>query len=161
MSSSKLDNETFRLCIFLIGKQRFAVDIMRVREIVRPSAITPVPKSPFGMEGLIDLRGEVLPLFDLRLRFDLKARASIKLPKARFLITRVGGRQLGLAVDHVLEVIDVKRDALKVNANKKLGLNNPFFVGVCPHGDYLAILLNLHRILSNEDKVAIDRLSVP
>ena len=60
-------DEVLRLCTFVVGQELFAIDIMRIREIVRPLPVTPVPKSPFGMLGVIDLRGAVLPVFELRL----------------------------------------------------------------------------------------------
>lgn len=152
-------DESLRLCVFAIGKQTFAIDIMRIREIVRPSPLTRVPKAPFGMEGLIDLRGEVLPIFDLRLRLDLKSRHDVELSQARFLITRLGRRQLGLAVDRVIDVIDVKRSELRINKGLSM-IETPFYIGVCPFKDELAILLNLHEIVSSEDRQAIDRVAL-
>jgi purine-binding chemotaxis protein CheW len=152
-------NERLRLCTFQIGAELFAIDIMRIREIVRPLPVTPVPKAPFGMEGLINLRGEVLPLIDLRARFDLEPRAQLELPRGRFLITRIGPRQLGLAVDDVHDVVEVRRADMRVGQGVLSGRAGELFVGVCPIGDRLGMLLNLHRLLSSEDRVAIDSLT--
>ncbi len=151
-------DEVLRLCTFVVGQELFAIDIMRIREIVRPLPVTPVPKSPFGMLGVIDLRGAVLPVFELRLRFDLPARSAAEQERARYLIVNVGHRQLGVVVDDVRDVVDVSRRGLRAGPNVLAGDAARYFVGLCPVGDRLALLLNLQRLLSEEDRVAIDRL---
>jgi purine-binding chemotaxis protein CheW len=152
-------DELLRLCTFVVGRELFAIDIMRIREIVRPLPVTPVPKSPFGMLGVIDLRGAVLPVFDLRLRFDVPARSAAEDVRSRYLIVNVGHRQLGLVVDDVRDVVDVTRRDLRAGPNVLSGDAARYFVGLCPVGDRLALLLNLHRLISEEDRVAIDGLS--
>lgn len=159
-SSRRVDpEELLRLCTFVVGRELFAIDIMRIREIVRPLPVTPVPKSPFGMLGVIDLRGAVLPVFDLRLRFDVPARTAAEEARSRYLIVNVGHRQLGLVVDDVRDVVDVTRRELRAGPNVLSGDAARYFVGLCPVGERLALLLNLHRLISEEDVVAIDRLS--
>lgn len=152
-------DEILRLCTFVVGSELFAIDIMRIREIVRPLPVTPVPKSPFGMLGVIDLRGAVLPIFEMRLRFDVKARTAAEQERSRFLIVSVGRRQLGLVVDDVRDVVEVARRDLRTGQNVLAGDAARYFVGLCPLGDRLALLLNLHRLLSEEDRVAIDRIT--
>lgn len=160
MSIRRVDpDEQLRLCTFVVGRELFAIDIMRIREIVRPLPVTPVPKSPFGMLGVIDLRGAVLPIFDLRLRFDLPPRTAAEEARSRYLIVNVGHRQLGIVVDDVRDVRDVSRRELRVGPNVLSGDAARYFVGLCPVGDQLALLLNLQRLLSEEDRVTIDSLS--
>lgn len=160
MNNRRVDpDELLRLCTFVVGRELFAIDIMRIREIVRPLPVTPVPKSPFGMLGVIDLRGAVLPLFDLRLRFDVPARTAAEEARSRYLIVNVGHRQLGLVVDDVRDVVDVTRRELRAGPNVLSGDAARYFVGLCPVGERLALLLNLQRLLSEEDRVTIDGLS--
>jgi purine-binding chemotaxis protein CheW len=150
-------DEILRLCTFDVGDELFCVDIMRIQEIVRPLALTPVPKSPFGMVGVVDLRGQVLPVFDLRLRFEMAEREEDS--RTRYLIVSVDGRQIGLVVDVVRDVIEVGRRDLRVGAGVLAGDAARYFVGLCPVGDRLALLLNLHRLLSESDRVAIDAIT--
>jgi purine-binding chemotaxis protein CheW len=152
-------DEQLRLCTFTVGDELFAIDIMRIREIVRPLPVTPVPKSPFAMVGVVDLRGAVLPVFDLRLRFEHGPRDAAVLARARYLIVSLDGRQLGLYVDEVRDVVEVRRQDLRVGPGVLAGEAARYFVGLCPVGERLALLLNLHRLLSEEDRVAIDQLS--
>ena len=154
--------EELRLATFAVGDDLYAIDIMRIREIVRPLAITPVPKAPAGMVGVIDLRGQVLPLFDLRLRFDLPPRRSEDLVHVRHLIISLDGRVLGIVVDQVHDVVQVRRSQLRVGEGVLAGEAAEVFIGVCPvataHGDRLALLLNLRRILAGAHSIPVGDL---
>jgi purine-binding chemotaxis protein CheW len=147
--------EEFRLATFAVGDDIYAIDIMRIREIVRPLMVTPVPKAPAGMIGVIDLRGQVLPLFDLRLRFDLPPRKENELPNVRHVIVTLDGRVLGLVVDAVHDVVNVTRSQLRVGDGVLAGEAAEVFLGVCPVGDRLALLLNLRRILQGAHSIPV------
>jgi purine-binding chemotaxis protein CheW len=153
MHASSFDpNEEFRLATFTVGDDLFAMDIMRIKEIVRPLPTTAVPKAPPGMVGVVDLRGTVLPLFDLRLRFGLGPRREDDLPLVRHLIITIDGRLLGIVVDQVMDVVNVKRGELRVGDGMLAGEAAEVFLGVCPvpqekGPDRLALLLNLRRVL--------------
>jgi purine-binding chemotaxis protein CheW len=161
-ASSFDPDEEFRLATFAVGDDLYAIDIMRIKEIVRPLPVTPVPKAPAGMVGVVDLRGAVIPLFDLRLRFDLPARADADLVHVRQLIVSLDGRTLGLVVDQVHDVVNVTRSQLRVGEGVLAGEAAEVFIGVCPvpssHGDRLALLLNLRRILAGAHSIPIGDL---
>ena len=161
MSESLFDpNEPIRVATFAVGDELLAMDIMRIREIVRPLPITPVPKAPFAMVGVIDLRGEVLPLFDLRQRFDIAEPLPMSHPTVRFLIVRVLGRSVGLVVDAVFDVLTVTRQQLRVGPSVLAGDAALYFVGVCPVGDRLALLVNIRRLLEGTERVDLSGLAV-
>lgn len=156
-------DEEFRLATFAVGDDLFAMDIMRIKEIVRPLPTTPVPKAPPGMVGVVDLRGTVLPLFDLRLRFGLPARAEADMQTVRHLIISLDGRVLGLVVDRVQDVVNVRRSQLRIGEGMLAGEAAEMFLGVCPvpqHGgaDRLALLLNLRRALQGAHSIPVDDL---
>lgn len=155
-------DEEFRLATFAVGSDLYAVDIMRIKEIVRPVPVTPVPKAPSGMVGVIDLRGQVLPVFDLRLRFDLPPRAEEELVHVRHLIVSIDGRVLGLVVDRVHDVVNVRRGQLRVGPGVLVGEAAEVFIGVCPvpssSGDRLALLLNLRRVLAGAHNIPVGDL---
>jgi purine-binding chemotaxis protein CheW len=118
-----------QLCTFRIGGEDYAVDIMRVREIIHPLPITPVPRAPASVEGVVRLRGEVVPVLDVRKRLGLPASAPSR--RTRFLVVNVGRRRVGLVVDEVCEVIRIPRE--EIRAAPPLGPDGAprFFLGVC------------------------------
>ena len=124
-----VDAGRVQLCTFRIGGEDYAVDIMRVREIIQPLPITPVPRAPAFVEGVVRLRGEVIPVIDVRKRFGLAATPPTR--KTKFLVVHVAGRRLGLVVDEVCEVMRLARADIRP-APALVGLDGPrFFLGVC------------------------------
>ncbi len=118
-----------QLCTFRIGGEDYALDIMRVREIIQPLPVTPVPRAPAFVEGVVRLRGEVVPVVDVRKRFGLPAAAPTR--KSKYLIVTVAGRRLGLMVDEVCEVLRLTRADIRPTPDL-VGLRGPrFFLGVC------------------------------
>ena len=118
-----------QLCTFRIGGEDYALDIMRVREIIQPLPITPVPRAPAFVEGVVRLRGEVIPVVDVRKRFGLPPSPPTR--KTKFLVVHVAGRRLGLVVDEICEVLRLRRDEIRP-APALVGLDAPrFFLGVC------------------------------
>ncbi|MCP4501214.1 MAG: purine-binding chemotaxis protein CheW [Deltaproteobacteria bacterium] len=161
MKSSILPEERLRLCVFSVGNELCAIDIMRIKEIIRPVPITPVPKAPFGMLGVIDLRGQVLPLFDLRKRLEVNQKHDLDHPSVRFLLIRLDGRHLGLVVDEVLSVVTVRRDELETETHLFTKSDDKVVLGMCPAEGKLALLLNVRALLSKDASVALDALGLP
>src|SRR5258706_206791 len=110
MSDAAKGEENVQLAAFCIGDEEYVIDIMRVREIIRPVAVTPVRKGPKFVEGVINLRGAVIPVVDLRRRFDLRADDH---ERRRILIIDVDMRTVGLVVDRITEVVRVSRSAIR------------------------------------------------
>ncbi|HSN93026.1 MAG TPA: chemotaxis protein CheW [Anaeromyxobacteraceae bacterium] len=140
-----------QLCTFRVGGEDYALDIMRVREIIPPLPVTPVPRAPAFVEGVAHLRGEVLPVVDVRKRFGLPAEPPTR--RTRFLVVVVGRRRLALVVDEVCEVLRVRRSELRP-APALVGLDAPrFFLGVAGAAEKrgapgrLRLLLNVKALL--------------
>ncbi|HET7825425.1 MAG TPA: chemotaxis protein CheW [Anaeromyxobacter sp.] len=123
------DDALVQLCTFRIGGEDYAVDIMRVHEIIPPRPITPVPRAPSFLEGVTRIRGEVLPVLDVRKRLGVAPAADAR--RARFLVASVAGRRIALVVDEVCEVLRLPRRELR--PAPALGDENAprFFLGVC------------------------------
>jgi purine-binding chemotaxis protein CheW len=153
-------SEQLRLATFEVGGDLLAIDIMRIREISRPLPITPVPRSPHGMVGIIDLRGQILPLFDLRVRFELPPRAAADEAFVRHLVVRLDGQVLAIVVDRMHDVVTVERSALRAGRGVLVGEAADVFVGVAAVGDRLALLLNLRRVILKQDRIALAELVV-
>src|SRR5574341_1282547 len=103
--------ERVELCTFRVGGEDYAVDIMRVREIISPLPVTPVPRAPAFIEGVIRLRAEVIPVVDVRKRFGLPATPPTR--KTKYVVVRIGGRRLALVVDEVTEVVRLQRSEIR------------------------------------------------
>ncbi len=123
------DDALVQLCTFRIGGEDYAVDIMRVREIIHPLPITPVPRAPASVEGVVRLRGEVIPVLDVRKRLGLPASAPTR--RTRFLVVDVARRRIGLVVDEVCEVIRIPRGDIRAAPPLGDERGPRFFLGVC------------------------------
>jgi len=149
-----IENEgLMQLVGFEVGKEIFGVDILMVREIIRSAPITAVPNSPEFVEGVINLRGDIIPVIDLRKRLNLFR--DDKQEKNWILILEVEGSVTGFVVDRVDEVMKIEEDSIEPAPEIVLaGLESQYIRGVCEIGEKrLMILLNFDRILlANEIK---------
>ena len=146
------DEEVVQLTAFRVGQEEYVVDIMRVREIIRPVPITRVRKGPTFVEGVINLRGEVIPIIDLRRRFDLPAEET---PSRKIIILTVEGRVLGLVVDAVTEVVRVPRNAIRVAPGLFDDHQAPYFLGVCHYKNRTLLLLNVKSVVATDESIDV------
>ncbi len=144
MSDSLLE-EMSEVVSFKIGSEEYAVDILEVQEINRMVEITPVPKAPHFVEGVINLRGKVIPIIDLRLRFGLPAAERTK--ESRIVVVDVGRIVIGLIVDSVSEVLRIPTSLIEPPPPSKGGGGAEFHKGVGRIDARLLILLYLERLL--------------
>ena len=139
-----------QLAAFRVGTEEYVVDILRVREIIRLQQITPVRHGPKFVEGVINLRGAVIPVIDLRTRFDLPKDES---QARKIIILSVEKRLVGLIVDQVTEVVRVPRQTIR-QAPGLLGPQHaPYFLGVCHLDGRTLLLLNVKNIVTSEENV--------
>ncbi|WP_298272524.1 chemotaxis protein CheW [Geobacter sp.] len=152
------DIQEIQLACFRIGDASFAADIMRIKEIIRPQKMTRLPKAPPFVEGVINLRGNVIPVVDLRKRFDLPERAALE--ESRLLVVTVGRQMVGLVVDDVTEVVTVQVHDIKPPPQVVEGVGAEYLIGVCLVREALIMLLNLDRILSSREASALAGISL-
>jgi purine-binding chemotaxis protein CheW len=154
--------DTVQLVTFQVGTEEYGLDISSITEVVRPLKITPLPKMPAFIEGVINLRGVIIPIVDLRNRFELQT-INNNPRKMRMIITRgvvhgtagTSGDLLGLVVDSVDEVIHVPKKNIDPAPEAATGRNADFIAGMGKVGDRLIILLDLARILSQQERAAL------
>ena len=131
-----------QLLTFLLDGSPYAVPVERVREIVRVRPITPVPRVPHDVCGVISLRGEILEVIDLRLRLHLRAAPNAR--ASRIIVAHAAdGGVAGLLVDGVSEVLSVSADALRPGASTETGNVET----LCVRGDRFISLIDLDRVL--------------
>jgi purine-binding chemotaxis protein CheW len=147
-----------QLAAFRIGGEEYAIDIMRIKEIIQPLRITKVPKAPPFIEGVVELRGAILPVVDLRKRFDIVPTGNPRV--AKYIIVSMEGRVLGLVVDAVSEVLRVLRKDVKPPPELSFAGSSPsFFTGVCHIGDRIIMVLDLDQILTRQEKIDLGALA--
>jgi len=149
-------SELLQLVSFKIGSEEFGVDILNVQEINKMVQITKVPNSPEFVEGVINLRGRVIPIIDLRTR--------LKLPKiehnkdTRIIVVEIAAKTIGFIVDSVQEVLRVPMSITEAPPEIVTGIDSDFIRSVGKLEDRLLILIDLEKILSDKEKVTITNL---
>jgi purine-binding chemotaxis protein CheW len=133
-----------QLCAFWVGAEEYALDIMRVEEILQPLKCTAVPDAPDFVEGVIDLHGTIVPVIDLHRR--LGSGSPPPRAKPKLLICKIGQRRVALRVDGVSEVVRVQRSEVKA-APRFAGPRQSFVVGVWGPPQRLKLLLDLKGLL--------------
>ncbi len=155
-ATQRRDDELLQLVTFSTGDEEFGVDILRVQEIIRTMAITKVPKAPEFVEGVINLRGKVIPIIDLRRRFGLQSKAHDK--HTRIIVIEINTMIVGFVVDSVSEVLRIPASTVEPPPPVVAGLESEYISGVGKLEDRLLILLDLDRLLSRADIEALGQL---
>ncbi|MBI4958258.1 MAG: purine-binding chemotaxis protein CheW [Desulfovibrio sp.] len=151
---SKSDDSLLQLVTFNISEEEFGVDILKVQEIIRTMEITKVPRAPEFVEGVINLRGKVIPILDLRRRFGMQARPHDK--QTRIIVIELGAMIVGFVVDGVSEVLRISASTVEPPPAVVSGLESEYISGVGKLEDRLLILLDLNKLLSTSEKNALE-----
>ena len=145
--------ETRQYLTFQLGDEVFALDVSRVREILEFSTITRVPRTPDYMRGVINLRGNVVPVVDMRLKLGLDETE--KTVDTCIVVVEVSGDNenivMGALVDSVQEVIEIEHDQIEPAPKIGIQLNTDFVAGMGKKDDRFVIILNMDKVLSSGD----------
>jgi purine-binding chemotaxis protein CheW len=146
-SLQTLEEDLEEFVTFSIGTETFGVDVMRVHEIIGMTDITPVPNSVEYVKGVINLRGKVVPVVDMRTRFRLeKMEYSVN---TVIIIVAVFDRYVGMIVDAVSDVVNIRADSIHEGKylNTNAEIQSDFIKGIGQFKDQLIIILDVDRIL--------------
>jgi purine-binding chemotaxis protein CheW len=155
--ASQAERMAGKYLTFDLAEEEYGLEILRVREIIGMMEITPVPRTPEFVRGVINLRGKVIPVVDLRLKFGLPFRE----PDERTCVIVVevqnpeGTVQMGIVVDRVNEVVDVKPTDLEPTPSFGVSLDTSFILGMAKVGEKVKILLDIDRVLTSQEVAAI------
>ena len=152
----KVLRQEVQLACFRIGSELYALDIMRIKEIIRPQKLTPIPKAPSFIEGVINLRGVVIPVADLRKRFDQPISEANR--KNRIVVCSLSDRIIGLMVDEVTEVKRFGRQEIAPAPQFIDGPEANYFLGVARRDEDLIMLIDLEKVLSSDEKIELQKL---
>jgi purine-binding chemotaxis protein CheW len=146
-----------QLVVFDLANEHYGVDIAAVEGIIKMQSITVVPHTPAFVEGVTNLRGEVLPVIDLRKRFGLpldQARGK----DTRIVVVEIDGKKVGMVVDAVSEVLRVSDQAIEPPSPIVTTVDSAFIRGIAKVGERLIILVELARVLSTEEQAGLHSL---
>ena len=146
--------EERQLVVFQLGAELYGVDIARVHEIIRLQTITRVPRAPSFVEGVINLRGKVIPVVDLRRRFGLPLADHTR--ATRTVVVEIGDQVVGIIVDSVSEVLRVSTATIEPPSPVVAGIDSEYLQGLAKLPERLVILLDLDRVLAREERRAIE-----
>ena len=146
-----------QLVIFQLANELYGVNIHSVESIIKLQTITPVPHAPEFVEGVTNLRGAVLPIIDLRKRFGLELREETT--DTRIVVLDVDGKQVGMVVDGVKEVMTISDESVEPPSPIVSGIDSSFITGIAKVTDDLIILLDLAKVLSAEEQADLTSTS--
>jgi purine-binding chemotaxis protein CheW len=144
-----------QLVTFRLGEDFFAADIYSVERVLRYQAPTPIPNVPEWVDGVIEYRGRIIPVIDLRLRFGLE-RTEPK-PESRILVFSVGNEWIGAIVDAVLEVASPTSEQLAPPPPLFRGLSAEFLRGVVRRNDRLIVFLEVTKLLTTNERLVLEQ----
>ena len=151
MSSTESD----KLVTFRLGDDHFAADIFSVERVLRYSVPTSVPDMPAYIEGVLDYQGRVVPIVNLRRRFEMAVVAARN--ETRTLVLNVSGEWIGVVVDGVTEVASFDRAAVAPPPPLFRGLAGEYLKGIIRRGDRLVIFLDVDKLLSSTERLTLQQ----
>ncbi|MEM1128759.1 MAG: chemotaxis protein CheW [Bacteroidota bacterium] len=147
-NANTTQGDVLQLVSFIIDNEEFGIDILKVQEIIRPVEFTRVPNSPDFVEGVINLRGRIVPVIDLRKRFGLSIKEQDK--NTRIVVVELEEKVVGFILDAVREVIRVDKSIIEPAPDLAMGVDSQYIRGVAKLEDRLLILLDLEQVLEEE-----------
>ncbi len=134
---------------FVLGKEEYGIEILRVREIIGLMDITTVPQTPGYMKGVINLRGKVIPVIDLRLKFSMPEEEHTQ--ETCVVVVEVNNTSIGIIVDSVSEVLEIKSGEIEEAPSFGQGIDTDYIMGMGKVKEKIIILLDIEEVLSPEE----------
>lgn len=150
-------DDVFQFVVFRIQEKRFAIEIGHVREIIRYQKASPLPQVPSFIDGVIDLRGEVIPIVDLRKRFNAPVKYELK---TRIMIVKSKSKTIGIVSDEASEVISINLSNLKPVPSMTKFYNVKYIIGMITYRNNIYYILEIDALLTEGEKLSIEKLAI-
>ena len=143
----------FQLVTFHLGEELYGVNIMDVKEIVRLQNVRVIPNAPYYVEGIINLRGEIIPIIDLHKRFKIQTATKTEdiEMEGGFIILSIEGNKIGIIIDKVERVVTVKSEDVKEPPQMLSGIGTEYIEGVIREETGYLIMLNIHKLFNAKE----------
>ena len=145
-TDARVSERAGKYLTFRLAAEDYGLEILKVREIIGMMDITAVPRTPTFVKGVINLRGKVIPVVDLREKFGMEAAEQTE--ETCIIVVDVGKVEMGIIVDKVSEVLDIPGEDIQDTPSLGTGVNTDFILGIGKTGDGVKILLDIDRVLS-------------
>jgi purine-binding chemotaxis protein CheW len=143
---------------FFLAEEEYGIEILKVHEIIGMMSITSVPRTPRFIRGVINLRGKVIPIIDLRLKFGMKAIEQTE--ETCIIVVQAQGIELGIVVDRVSEVLDIPSDDIDETPSFGTEVQTDYLLGIAKTNGHVKLLLNIDRVLTTQEVVALPTFAV-
>lgn len=140
--------------VFSINQQVFGIEIFKIKEVLSYRKVTPLPQVEGFVKGIINLRGAVIPVFDLREKFNLPAKEYTRFHV--IIVVEIAGRIMGVIVDEISDVVEILPEEFQTTGNLPSNLQREYLKGVGKKQDEMIILLDIERLLSSEELELVD-----
>ncbi len=144
------DDTIFQVVGFKLEDEEFVIDILKVQEIIKMIDITPLPNAPHYVNGVINLRGKVIPVISLRKRFGFEEKENNNL--TRIMVVEIDKKLVGFIVDKVTEVLRIPASSIEPPPPLVSKIGSEYLKGVGKIGDRLLIILEVEKILSTDEQ---------
>ena len=157
MKGTDAGSELIQLVSFNLEGEEYGVEVLKVREIIRMPSITHMPNTPHYIDGIINLRGKVIPIVSMRKKFGLMVTENSS--HTRIMIMDISGELMGFIVDAVSEVIRISGSEIQPSPSVAAGgLDQDCIAGVINLSERLLVLLDLDRMFTNDEKQLLDSI---
>ncbi|PWW06417.1 purine-binding chemotaxis protein CheW [Paenibacillus cellulosilyticus] len=151
--------EELKVIVFALGQEEYGIEVDKVRTIERIQPITRVPKAPSFIKGVINLRGVVIPVIDLRGRFGLEETVTTE--NSRIIIVAANELEVGFIVDSANDVIDIDAESIDSPPEVVGGIKAKYLHGIAKIGEKrLLVMLNLSEVLNRKEIMQLEQLEV-
>jgi purine-binding chemotaxis protein CheW len=144
----ELTGDVEQIVSFLLGKETFAIVVSQVREIRKVEDITKVPKMPQYIEGVMNLRGQITTVIDLKKRLNIVSDGPSRSTQSRIIVAEVGDNQLGIIVDAVEDVMRVPKESISLPPKTLSGSESSALTGISKLPDKLIMMLDLSKVIN-------------
>lgn len=144
-----VEEESTNLVAFRLGSGEYAIDIMQAKEIIKMEKITLIPNAPYFVEGVINLRGNIIPIIDLKKRFNLEESEGDK--NTGIIIAKIEDVDMGIMIDSVSKVVSISNSDIQPPPSMLQGIGQRYIKGVGKLEDKLLVVLDLDKLFTNEE----------
>jgi len=148
----------FKVVSFMLGNEDFGIDIMKIDSIVEFGKVIRIPESADYVEGVMNIRGKVVPIINLRRKFYMGDLDEEQKQKAKVIVVNIDNRQVGLMVDDVKEVLTINQNQLEEPPSEVGGVGRGYILGIAKLEDTMMIILDIDKILSAEEKLELGKI---
>jgi len=158
-TENALEQREGKYLTFTLADEEYGIGILKIKEIIGMMTVTTVPQTPEFVKGVINLRGKVIPVIDLRLRFGMESMDYTE--RTCIIVVEIDGKvgtvQIGIVVDSVSEVLNIKADEIEDTPTFGARLNTDYILGMAKMGGGVKILLDINRVLKAEEVDLLDQ----